>query len=77
MQELVDLEKKDYFLKGYNSIRSIEDKEQDFLPYALRFSAMRFWLSRLYDFYFRKDGEMTSVKPPEHFKKILQYYRNS
>lgn len=73
----LDLEKKDYFLKGYNSIRSIEDKEQDFLPYALRFSAMRFWLSRLYDFYFRKDGEMTSVKPPEHFKKILQYYRNS
>ena len=72
----LDEEKKDFFLDGYDSIRKLDENEKQFLPTALRLAAMRFWLSRLYDFHFRKVGELTSIKAPEHFKKILQNYQH-
>ena len=72
----LDEEKKDFFLDGYDSIRKLDENEKQFLPTALRLAAMRFWLSRLYDFHFRKVGELTNIKAPEHFKKILQNYQH-
>ena len=74
---LIDAEKKRYFLNGYESIRELSEDEKNFLPISLRLAAMRFWLSRLYDFYFKKDGEITYTKAPERFKKILQNYQRS
>lgn len=74
---LIDAEKKRYFLNGYESIRELSEDEKNFLPISLRLAAMRFWLSRLYDFHFKKDGEITYTKAPEHFKKILQNYQRS
>ena len=59
------------FLKGYESIRKLLNNEYDYLNNALRMAALRFWLSRLEDFHNAKEGEITSIKDPNHFKNIL------
>ena len=59
------------FIKGYRSERKLTDNEQEYLNVSLRLAALRFWLSRLEDFYNAKEGEITSIKDPKHFKDIL------
>ena len=59
------------FIKGYQSERKLTDNENEYFNSALRLAALRFWLSRLEDFHNAKEGEITSIKDPNHFKDIL------
>ena len=59
------------FIKGYQSEKKLTDNENEYFNSALRLAALRFWLSRLGDFHHAKEGEITSIKDPNHFKDIL------
>ncbi|MDQ6951750.1 MAG: homoserine kinase [Mariprofundales bacterium] len=64
------------FMEGYQRVRRLTDAEQQALPALLRLAALRFWLSRLYDAIFPRDGAMTQSKDPEEYRHKLLLHRN-
>ena len=58
-------------LDAYQQHRRLEAIEIAALPLMLRVTALRFWLSRLYDASFPLTGELTFVKSPNDFRQML------
>ncbi|MDQ7004074.1 MAG: homoserine kinase [Ghiorsea sp.] len=65
------------FLQGYESQRKLELGEKDALGSLLRLGALRFWVSRLYDALYPRDGAMTQTKDPEEYRKKLLLHKES
>ncbi len=58
-------------INAYQAERAFHTQEPEVWQYMLRAAALRFWLSRLKDKIFPKDGEITHIKDPNAFKNIL------
>ena len=61
-------------LKGYQSVRPLEQAEQDALPILARGSAMRFFLTRIYDWLTVPDGAFVQKKDPLEYLKRLRFH---
>lgn len=70
-QNIIDPQLKSAFLEGYESVRPISREEKEYFPIAQRAGCIRFWVSRLLDFYFPQEGEMTFIKDPNTFRDLL------
>lgn len=70
----LDQDKINTFLSAYQEVRSFNSKEYAAWVDVCRLAALRFWLSRLHDFYFPQAGELTHTKDPNHFKHLLQQW---
>jgi len=68
---VLDAERTRTFLLAYHAARPFTAQEAASWHTALRVAALRFWISRLFDLYLPRGGEMVHAHNPEQFKKIL------
>lgn len=65
------------WLNAYASVRPFTDEEKRAWPVLLQAAALRFWVSRLYDFYLPRPAQTLKPHDPRHFELILQERRNT
>ncbi|HEX4844542.1 MAG TPA: homoserine kinase [Limnobacter sp.] len=58
-------------LDAYQLVRPLTPQEREHWQNALRAAALRFWTSRLFDFYMPRQAEVLNVKDPSHFERVL------
>jgi homoserine kinase type II len=62
---------------AYRSARELTAAERSAWPLVLRAAAFRFYLSRLYDWTFPREGDVVHVKDPAQYRRILEWHRNT
>jgi homoserine kinase type II len=67
-----DEERAAAFLRAYAGVRPLAAAERQLLPAMLRAGALRFWISRLWDFHLPREAAMLKPHDPAHFERVLR-----
>ncbi len=62
----------DAFLAAYQAVRPLAAAERQLLPALLRAGALRFWISRLWDFHLPREAALLQAHDPTHFERVLR-----
>ena len=72
---LLETDRYQALMSAYTQQRALTPAETTHWNLVLRTAAMRFWLSRLLDKHFPREGELTQIKDPNAFLKILRQHQ--
>ena len=67
-----DAARADAFIVAYQRVRPLTAQEQTLLPALRRAGALRFWISRLWDFYLPREAAVLKAHDPRHFERVLR-----
>ncbi len=70
-----NLTKAKILISSYNQVRKISEEELDALPVLASGAAMRFLLTRLYDWFNRVEGALVTQKNPIEYLEKLRFHR--
>ncbi|MFI4926893.1 MAG: homoserine kinase [Burkholderiales bacterium] len=60
------------FVEAYACVRPLTPAERQLLPAMLRAGALRFWISRLWDFHLPREASLLKPHDPSHFERVLR-----
>lgn len=60
------------FVAAYESVRPLSGAEHRLLPGMLRAAALRFWVSRLWDYHLPREASLLKPHDPSHFERVLR-----
>ncbi|MDD2728895.1 homoserine kinase [Malikia sp.] len=67
-----DDEKTRAMRQAYESVRPLTAAERELMPAMLRAGALRFWISRLWDWHLPREASMLQPHDPAHFERVLR-----
>ena len=67
-----DAERANALLSAYQGVRLLTAPERSLLPAMARAGALRFWISRLWDFYLPREASLLKAHDPTHFERVLR-----
>lgn len=59
-------------VQAYESVRPLTAAERELFPAMLRAGALRFWISRLWDWHLPREASMLKPHDPTHFERVLK-----
>jgi len=59
-------------IDAYQQVRPLSSAERQMLPAMMRAGALRFWISRLWDFHLPREASMLMPHDPSHFERIVR-----
>ncbi|MDE2455651.1 MAG: homoserine kinase [Burkholderiales bacterium] len=68
----LDEERAAAFVAAYEAERPLEGAERRLMPGLLRAAALRFWISRLWDWHLPRAAALLQAKDPSHFERVLR-----
>jgi homoserine kinase type II len=67
-----DMARRDAMIEAYQSVRPLLAAERHLLGAMLRAAALRFWISRLWDFHLPREASLLQPHDPAHFERVLR-----
>jgi len=64
------------FIDGYSSVRKLTEDEKNSLKILCQGAAMRFLLTRVFDYIYLTQGALVKVKDPIEYLKRLEFHNN-
>ena len=65
------------FIDGYNEVRKISDQEKKYIKVLSQGAALRFLLTRVFDYMNIVDNAVVKIKDPIEYLKRLEFHKNA